>query len=114
MDENKLKSIIGEAIKPILDQLNNPETGLVAINGRLEGVEGRLEDPDTGLKRINDRLDTNTAAIVGLESTIKGYADSYQANDTNIRKAEKRLETLEEKARVDVPLKLQFTPPSDL
>ncbi len=70
MDEDKLKSIVESAIKPVLDQLN---------------------DPETGLRRLNDRVDSNTAAIVELESTIKGYADSYQAN----------------------VLKLQFTPPSD-
>mgnify|MGYP001590755792 CR=1 FL=1 len=107
MDENKLKSIVEDAIKPVLDQLNDPDTGLAAINRR-------LDDPDTGLKRINERLDANTAAVVELESTITGYADSYQANDANIRKVEKRLETLEEDAGVNVPPELQLPPQSDL
>lgn len=93
MDENKLKSIVETAIKPVLDQLN---------------------DPETGLKRLNERVGSNTAAIVELESTIKGYADSYQANDANIRRAEKRLETLEENAGIDIPPELQFSPQSDL
>lgn len=114
MDEDKLKSIVEAAIKPVLDQLNDPETGLAAINKRLTGVEEQLNDPETGLKRLNERIDSNTAAIVELESTIKGYADSYKANDTNIRKAEKRLEILEENAGVNVPPELQFTPQSDL
>lgn len=57
MDEDKLRNIVETAIKPVLEQLN---------------------DPETGLKRINERLDSNTAAIVELESTIKGYADSYK------------------------------------
>ncbi|MBI2086195.1 hypothetical protein HYT74_02545 [Candidatus Daviesbacteria bacterium] len=114
MDEDKLKSIIEAAIKPVLDQLNDPDTGLASINQRLEGVEGQLNDPDTGLKRLNERVDANTAATVELESTIKGYADSYQANDTNIRKAEQRLETLEKETGVDVHPELHFTPPSDL
>lgn len=57
MDEDKLKSIVEAAIKPVLDQLN---------------------DSETGLKRLNERLDSNTVAIVELESTIKGYADSYK------------------------------------
>lgn len=93
MDEDKLKSIVEAAIKPVLDKLN---------------------DPDTGLKRLNERVDSNTAAIVDLESTIKGYADSYKANDINIRKAEERLEILEEDASINVPPGLQFTPQSDL
>ncbi|MCR4306274.1 MAG: hypothetical protein NUV73_04290 [Candidatus Daviesbacteria bacterium] len=107
MDEDKLKSIVESAIKPVLDQLNDPEMGLAAINRR-------LDDPEMGLKRLNERLDSNTDAIVELESTIKGYADSYKANDTNIRKAEKRLEILEEDAGVNVSSELQFTPQSDL
>lgn len=60
MDENKLKAIVEEAVKPVLDQLSNPDTGLAAINKR-------LDNPDTGLKGINDRLDANTAALVELE-----------------------------------------------
>ena len=83
MDEDKLKSIVEAAIKPVLDHLNDPETGLAVINRR-------LDDPETGLKRLNERVDSNTVAIIELESTIKGYADSYKANDTNIRKVEKR------------------------
>ena len=100
MDENKLKSIVEEAVKPIQEQLN--------------GVISRLDDPDTGLKRINERLDANTAAVVELESTIKGYADSYQANDANIRKVEKRLETVEEKEDIQVPPELQLAPQADI
>lgn len=107
MDENKLKSIVEAAIKPVLDQLSDQETGLTSISKR-------LDDPETGLKRLNERVDSNTAAVMELESTIKGYADSYKANDTNVRKAEKRLEILEEDAGINVPSELQFTPPSDL
>ncbi len=93
MDENRLKSIVESAIKPVLDQLN---------------------DPETGLKRLNEKMDSNTAAIVELESTIKGYADSYKANDANIRKVAKRLETLEEDANIDVSPELQLVAQSDL
>ncbi len=97
MDENKLRNIVEEA-----------------INNAVNPIKQMLEDPDTGLKRLNERVDANTSAIVELESTIKGYSDSYQANDTNIRKVDKRLQTLEEDATVDVPSELQLTPQSDL
>lgn len=97
----------GASIQLMRDQLS-------VMNKKLDGLGDRLDDPDTGLKRINERLDSNTAAIVELESTIKGYADAYKANDTNIRKAEKRLEILEEDAGVNIPPELQFTPQSDL
>lgn len=70
MDENKLKAIVEEVVKPIKDQLN--------------GVTSRLDDPDTGLVAINRGLDANTGAIVELEKTVKGYADMYKINDSNI------------------------------
>lgn len=95
------------SIQLIKDQLS-------VMNKKLDDLGDRLDDPETGLKRLNNRVDANTAAIVGLESTIKGYADSYQANDSNIRKAEKRLELLEEDAGTNIPPHLQFSPPSDL
>ncbi len=97
----------GASIQLMRDQLS-------VMNKKLDDLGKKLDDPDTGLKRLNERVDASTAATVELESTIKGYADSYQANDTNIRKAEQRLETLEEKARVDIPPELHFTPQSDL
>lgn len=107
MDENKFKAIVEEvvnkAVEPIRKQLEDPDTGLVAINRR-------LDDPDTGLKRLNNRMDANTAAVMELEKTVKGYGDMYKINDSNIRKMEKRLETLEEDVGVKVPPELQLVP----
>lgn len=105
MDEDKLKAIVkevvNEAVYPIRKQLEDPDTGLAAINRR-------LDDPDIGLKTINERLDANTAAVMGLESTINGYGDMYKINDSNIRKMEKRLETVEGKEGIQVPHELQL------
>lgn len=121
MDENKLravvKEVVSEAVSPIKKQLDvvvskldgvvrrldDPDTGLEAINRR-------LDDPDTGLAAINKRLDANTVAVMELESTVNGYADMYKINDSNIRRVEKRLEPLEEKAGVDVPPEYQLEP----
>ena len=62
MDEDRLRIIVkevaGEAVNPIKKQL--------------DGVVSRLDDPDTGLKRLNERMDSNTAAVVKLESTVNG------------------------------------------
>ncbi len=93
MDENKLKAIVKEAVKPIIDQLN---------------------DPDTGLKRLNERVDANTTAVMELEKTVKGYADSYKINDANIRKMEERLETIEEKEGIQVPPEFLLAPLADI
>lgn len=96
MDEDKLRTIVEDVVKPIKDQLN--------------GVTSRLDDPDTGLAAINKRLDANTAAVVELESTVKGYADMYKINDSNIRRMEKRLEPLEEDAGRNVPPEFKLEP----
>lgn len=104
MDENQFKVIIEEvvnkAVEPIREQLN--------------GVVSRLDDPDTGLKRINDRLDSNTRAIMELETTVKGYGDMYKINDSNLRKVEKRVETLEDKAGVVVPEEFHLAAVADI
>lgn len=100
MDENKLKEIVKEVVNAAVEP----------IAKRLEGIEGQLGNPDTGLAAINRRLDANTAAVVELEATVNGYADMYKINDSNIRRMEKRLEPLEEKAGVDVPPEYQLEP----
>lgn len=100
MDENKLRLIV----KEVVDEAVTP------IKQQLDGVVTRLDDPDTGLEAINRRLDTNTAAVVELESTVKGYADMYKINDSNIRRVEKRLEPLEENVGINVPLELKLEP----
>lgn len=106
MDENKqsfslskLKTIVEEAIKPVLDQLNDPDTGLRAINKR-------LDDPDAGLAAINRRLDANTAAVVELESTVKGYADACKTNKANIERLDDRVSELETNAGITPPPEL--------
>lgn len=75
MDEQTLKKLLDEALYPIKKQ---------------------LEDPDSGLGAINRRLDANTAATVELESTIKGYADAYKVNKKNIERLDERLTTVED------------------
>lgn len=105
MDSNKLKvivkEVVNEAVEPIKKQLNG-------IEDRLGGIENRLDDPDAGLVTINRRLDANTAAVMELEKTVKGYGDMYKINDSNIRKMQKRLKPLEEDTGIEVPPELQL------
>ncbi|MBI2196581.1 hypothetical protein HYU45_03115 [Candidatus Daviesbacteria bacterium] len=104
MDENKFKAIIEEAINKAIEP----------VKEQLNGVVTRLDDPDTGLKRINDRLDANTRAVMELETTVKGYGDMYKINDSNLRKMEKRVETLEDKAGVVVPEEFHLAAAADI
>ena len=93
-----------------MQQVRDIKAQQSVMNGKLDGIEERLDDNDTGLAAINRRLDANTGAVVDLESTVKGYADMYKINDSNIRRMEKRLETLEEDSGVDVPPELKLEP----
>lgn len=132
MDENKLKAIVkevvNEAVEPITHRLDGIDKRLIGVENRLDGVEEQLNhpdaglaaintqlnNPDTGLAAINRRLDANTGAIIALEKTVKGYADMYKINDSNIRKMEKRLETLEEGSSINIPPELQLEPLSEI
>ena len=56
MDEQKFIKIVADALKPIQDQLNDPNTGLTAINNRLEILSGEVHDIQDQLKGIKDRI----------------------------------------------------------
>ncbi|SRR3989344_4675833 len=127
MNQDDYKKLLNEALDPIKKQLEDPDTGLAAINNRLNdpdnglaainnrlndpdnglaAISKRLNDPDTGLTAINRRLDANTAAVVELESTIKGYADAYKTNKTNIERLDDRVIQLEDKTGIIPPPEL--------
>lgn len=96
MNANDYKKLLEEALDPMKQQLGD-------IEGRLGGVEGKLDDPDIGLKRLNDRVDANTAAVMELEKTVKGYADSYKINKYNIERVDTRLSKVEDELNIEVP-----------
>lgn len=102
------QNVTMQQVRDIKDQQSVMNGKLDGIEERLEGVEERLDHPDNGLVAINRRLDSNTGAIVKLESTVNGYGDMYKINDSNIRKMEKRLETVEEDAGIEVPPEFQL------
>lgn len=118
-DENRpLKELI-EVIKQKVDRQDLYLTAAAAntraikeqqsvVNEKIDGIENRLDDPETGLKRINEQLEANTGSLITIEGEIKAYGDAYKINDSNIRKMEKRLETLEEDADIDVPPEFQL------
>ncbi len=79
MNGNDFKKILDEALEPIKKQLN---------------------DPDSGLKRINEKLDSHSAALIEIEATLNGYADSYKTNKKNIERLDERLVELEDRANI--------------
>ena len=93
MDEDKLKKIVEDVVNKAIDPINQ-----------------RLDDPDNGLHAIKSQLDAASAGVATIEQKINAYGDMYKMNDSNIRKMEKRLETVEEKEDIDVPPELQLEP----
>lgn len=96
MNQDDFRKLLDEALEPIKKQLGDPNTGLVALNQK-------IEDPDSGLPALNGRMDANTAAIIELESTIKGYADAYKTNKANIERLDDRVTKLEDRAGIVPP-----------
>lgn len=106
MNQNDFTKLLNEALQPIKDQLEDPRTGLIAINRR-------LEDPKTGLKRINEKLDAlwdqTTSLTVNAENikeAIKNQAGSLKQTDENLKKINKRLQAVEANAGIVPPPEL--------
>lgn len=66
-------------------------------------INGKLDE-------MQETLDAHTGSLMTIEKDLKGYADMYKINDSNIRRMEKRLETLEEDAGVDAPPEFKLEP----
>lgn len=60
------------------------------------------------LGEIQETQDTHTGSLMTIEMELKGYADMYKMNDSNIRKIEKRLEPVEKAARIKVSSELHL------
>lgn len=64
-------------------------------------INGKLDE-------MQETLDSHTGSLMNIERDLKGYADMYKINNSNIRKMEKRLETVEDDAGIKVPAELQL------
>lgn len=63
---------------------------------------------DEALEPIKQKQESHSAALVSIESKLNAYGDMYKMNDSNVRKVEKRLETLEENADIIPPTELML------
>lgn len=55
---------------------------------------------EEALEPIKQQQENHSAALISIESKLDAYGDMYKINDSNIRKMEKRLETVEEDANI--------------
>lgn len=97
MTNDDFKQILDEALKPIKEEQTE--------------FRKKLDEVNEGLSEVKNTIESRVLPpLIYIETTVKGYADSYKINDSNIRKMEKRLETLEEDANVDIPPELRLEP----
>ena len=66
-------------------------------------IDEALEPIKETQKEHTEVLGTLQASVVTIENTINAYGDMYKINDSNVRKVEKRLETLEKNADIAPP-----------
>lgn len=104
MTNADFKQILDEALKPIKEDQ-------AEFREKLDEVSSGQESLKQELAEVKNTIETRVLPpLIYIETTIKGYSDMYKINDSNIRRMEKRLETLEEDAGVDVPPELKLEP----
>lgn len=109
MDEKtlgKIKSLIIDAVKPLkeiieilnhkVDKLETAQTLNSASISMIKNMQSMM----------NDKLDTHTGALIEIEGTLKGYADSYKTNKSNIERLDVRVSELEDHAEIIPPPEL--------
>ena len=95
------------------DQMSVVNSKLDKVDDKLEGMEDKLGSMEDKLDDMSDTLDAHTGSLITIEKELKGYADMYKINDSNIRRMEKRLETIEENTDIDVNPDYQLQPLSE-
>lgn len=81
MNQDDFKKLLDESLKPIKKDLGE----LKSTVGELKYTVGELKD--TVDKRV-------LPSVTYIETNIKAYKDSYQINNSNAKKLEKRVEIL--------------------
>lgn len=70
------------------------------LDEALEPIKKTQKEHTEVLMRHTGALETLQSSSVTIENTINAYGDMYKINDSNVRKIEKRVETLEEEAGI--------------
>jgi hypothetical protein len=85
MNQEDFKRLLNEALEPIKQTLDH-HTELLDQHTKL-------------LNRHTDIIENQLLpSVLETENTLKSYGDMYRLNDDNIRKVEKRVQTLEDNA----------------
>lgn len=86
MNQDDFKKLLEESLKPLQD-------GLDELRQDLKEVKNTQEEQVL-------------PSVITTETTIKGYADAYKINKTNIERLDERLVKLEDNAGIMLPSEL--------
>lgn len=94
-DLKKIAELIKISLKPLRDELALVNTKvrheIAPIGVRLEVMDSRQEMTNDKLDKIQETLDSHTVALIKIESVLKGYADMYKINKSDIDKIKTHL-----------------------
>ncbi|MBI2334584.1 hypothetical protein HYU96_02170 [Candidatus Daviesbacteria bacterium] len=99
-----------DILEIIKDKVGKTETFQNVTMQQIRDMKDQQSVINGKLDEIQETQDAHTGALITIEKELKGYADMYKINDFNIRRMEKRLETLEEDSGVDVPPEFRLQP----
>ncbi len=107
MTNDDFKKLLDESLNPLrkdLGELKGNQEKLKEGQEELKYTAGELKQTIGELKQtIDSRV---LPSVTYIETNIKAYRDSYQVNNANAKKLEKRVEILEDKAGVIPPSEL--------
>ncbi len=106
-DLKKLRELIKEEIRPVKEivevikkKVDNQELHIHVTTENVRSLKEQQSVMNEKLDEIKETLEANTASVVTIEKEIKAYGDMYKINNSNGKKLEKRIETLEDKTGI--------------
>lgn len=81
----------------------NQEDFKKLLDEALEPIKQKQENQSSALSSIKDKQESHSAALISIESKLDAYGDMYKINNSNAKRLEKRVETLEENADITPP-----------
>lgn len=85
----------------------NDEYFKKSVNAALAAIKQTLDHHTELLNKHTDIIENQLLpSVLETENTIKVYGDMYKLNNDNMKRLEKRIEPLEDKAGIQPPLEL--------
>lgn len=109
-DFKKLEKLI-DSVKEVVEITKHKVEGIELAHSVTNGQVRMIKDQQSVMNKKLDELketqdDQILPSVVTIESTIKTYSDMYKLNNDNMKKLEKRVETLEDNTGIVPPPEL--------